>query len=489
METEKELISVENLQKELVKLRQLVKASQIINEVMEFDQLLERITTITTSIMEADRTTLYILDHEKNELWSKVAQGGVKITVPLGKGIAGSVAEKGKTLNIEDVYDNPLFDQSWDKKTGYRTKSVLCMPIHNTNGKILGVIQVLNKRQGKFIGEDVELLHSLSSIMSISIENTQLYEEIENLFNDFILNSAKAIDERDICTSGHSKRVSNYAYAIAVAINRSENERFKNVAFSSEELTMIKYSGLLHDYGKIGVREHILQKMNKLTDDRLNFIMTRFNEIALLKEVELWKQTCKKCLITPENEDFNVFKKFCFQLKQDLEFIIMKNKSGFMSDEDIERIRNIADKTYFNAEGNERRYLDDFEVLNLTVRKGNLNPEERKDMESHVTKSYEMLKEIPWPESLKKIPEVVYAHHEKLSGKGYPRELSADDISIEARILAVADIYDALTAQDRPYKPAIPHEKSVGILQDMVKYNELDKDVVQIFIDEELYIN
>ena len=445
------------LRKTFEKQETLIRVFKELSSEMELSFLLQMIIEKATEIMEADRSTCFLLDEQNKELVSKVAQGAKEIRIPLGAGIAGSVCSTGKIVNIKDAYGDERFNRDVDKKTGYKTDTILCVPMRNAEQKVIGVIQVLNKQIGTFTSEDEELLLALASGAAIFVENAQLYEEIANLFEAILNVASKTIDDRDPCTAGHSKRVTLYAQNLARAADKAQGA-FVNVNFTADELKQLHYASVLHDFGKIGVREHVLTKGSKITTDRLEVLRLR---------LELEKRDCKE-----ENKD-----EFCLQRDSEYEFLKTLNKKGFLADEELQKLEVLK----------ERGTIDEEDFVNLSVKKGNLTESELEDMRSHAEMSLAILKEIPWPTRLSRVPDIAASHHEKLNGQGYPKGLPAEDIPIESRILAIADIYDALTAQDRPYKPAIPHDKAKNILGFMVKDGELSSDLVELFFNENCF--
>ena len=445
------------LRKTFEKQETLIRVFKELSSEMELCDLLRMIIEKSTEIMEADRSTCFLLDEQNEELFSKVAQGAKEIRIPLSAGIAGSVCRTGTIVNIKDAYSDERFNRDVDKKTGYKTKTILCVPMRNAEQKVIGVIQVLNKEVGTFTEEDEELLLALASGAAIFVENAQLYQEIANLFEAILNVASKTIDDRDPCTAGHSKRVTLYAQKLARAVDEAKGS-FVEVNFSKAELKQLHYAAVLHDFGKIGVREHVLTKGSKVTNDRLEVLRLR---------LELEKRDAKD-----DNKE-----ELCQRLDDDYEFLKGLNKKGFLAEEELERLKALQ----------ERRTIDKEDFVNLSVKKGNLTENELRDMRSHAEKSLAILNQIPWPTRLSRVPEIAGSHHEKLNGQGYPKGLPAEDIPIESRILAIADIYDALTAQDRPYKPAIPHEKAKNILGFMVKDGELSAELVELFFAENCF--
>jgi HD-GYP domain-containing protein (c-di-GMP phosphodiesterase class II) len=313
-------------------------------------------------------------------------------------------------------------------------------------GHILGVIQVLNRVDGGPFGtRDEEMLSALGSHVAVFIENAQLHESIETLFESFVRSASTAIEERDPTTSGHSKRVAKYALKLARAVHE---ERVS--VFTRARMRQLRYAALLHDFGKIGVRESVLTKRNKLADEGLELITERFRRMEL------------------EGTDAD--------LGAALKLVNHANVPGRLSDEDVAGLGALG----------EAGALTSREVECLSVARGNLTPAEWDDMRSHAGRSLHILAEMPWPEEYARVPEIAHRHHEKLDGSGYPSGLSGDDIDLDARILGIADIYDALTAEDRSYKPAIPHDRAREILLGDAEAGRLDMDLVSLFLEKAL---
>ncbi len=336
---------LESLQKENRRLASLLNVAQSLSNVMEIDELLFKIMEVVRQQLNADRCTVFLVDEERQELWSKLAHGlKNEIRFPVSQGIAGYVARTGETLNIKNAYADPRFNPEVDKKTGYKTHNLLTMPMHNKQNKIIGVFQVLNKQSGPFTDDDEELLKAISSIAASAIENAQLYDELNKSFVSFMETLSTTLDARDYITSGHSRRVTLYAVQVA-----------RLMKLSKQEVELIRYSALLHDIGKLGVPEIVLFKNKKLTE-----------------------------------EEYNIIKR-------------------------------------------------------------------------HAALSRSILKKIHFQRHLKDIPEIAASHHEKVDGSGYPLGLKGEAIPLGGRILAVCDVFDALTSR-RQYKDRMDIVKVVDIL-------------------------
>ncbi|MHC4871124.1 MAG: GAF and HD-GYP domain-containing protein [Planctomycetota bacterium] len=476
---EKGVIEDQKLKKQLETLEyENSKCLHIIQVGLELASQVELVTLFplviskVTEVMEADRSSLFLYDDKAEELWTMVAEGldTTQIRIPVDRGIAGYVTRTGKSFNIKDAYDSELFDRSIDKKTGYRTKSVLCMPMRNRNGKVLGVLQVLNKKTSPIFNEqDEDFLKLLAGQIAVYVENAALYSQIENLFENIVAAIAIAIDERDPVTAGHSRRVTYYTMEIARAMHNTKEGVFKDIEISRDELKELRYACLLHDFGKVGVPEAILQKAQRLPVNWINVIEQRLGRVYAEEVIKSRDgdnsadEFISSCLPDPSGS---------------IEFLKKLNTAGFLDDEAAAEVERLVNK----------KLLDAMEHKYFSIKKGTLTDEERDIMQSHVEKTESVLNAIPWPDDMKNVPAIAGSHHEALDGKGYPKGLGKDEIPLGGKIMAVADVYDALTAQDRPYKPAIPHEKSAGILRGMAKDNKLDSNIVEFFLTNELYI-
>ena len=491
---EKHMLEVKTELDELqVLTTKLLDVGVAISSEIDLYALLTRIIEEAKRLLKADRGTLYLVDQETDELYFHVTDAATikEIRLPIDiKSIAGYVALTMQQLNIPDVYkiekSEPYnFNKGIDRKTGYRTRSMLTVPMVNHEGRITGVVQLINKmhmdRVTSFVERDQRILMSLASQAAVAIENAQLYKEVADLFDSFVRYSSSAIDERDPATAGHSRRVAMYSTALARAMG----------GFSEQEIKELEYAAWLHDVGKIGVREHILIKENKLYPHQMGQVRERFKAIKLAMEKKCLEKKLALLRKKPDPKKIDALDKELEQelqkIGEDLKFVEKINRPGFLSDDDIKRIDRIARRRFKDADGASQPFLTTQEKKALKVRRGNLTDEERKIMNAHVESTFKILRQIPFTTKLKRVPEIASCHHEKLDGSGYPNKLKKDQICLQARILALTDIYDALTAQDRPYKPALPVEKSLDILRFEVKDGHLDPDVFDVFIKKKIY--
>jgi len=471
-------------EQEIARLHLLLETVRDLGEEPSLDLLLGRIVACASRTMNCERSSVFLLDRKRNELYSLVAQGLDlrEIRVPATAGLIGHVASTGKTLNVPDAYLDARFNKDIDRQTGFRTQTVLAMPLLDRRGEILGVIQCLNNRgpDGRpipFEKVDETLLAALGSLASVFLENAQLYRDLDALFESIVSTVSHAIDARDPCTSGHSRRVTLYSLNLARAVHDCKKPPFADISYTRERLRQLRFAGLLHDVGKIGVREYILCKADKLPLNGLALIQTRLKLLLADRRADLCEHAARNGR-PPDELLATLYAPLDQDVQQALGLVASLNKCGFVTDEELAMLKALQEKGWITPD----------EYTNLSVRRGNLTEAEWVDMRSHVTKSYELLLRIPWPKELGELPEVAYTHHEKRDGSGYPRKLKGDEIHFDGQIMCVADIYDALTASDRPYKKALPHEVAKRILMDEeAAKQKIMPELVDLFFDRECY--
>ncbi len=475
------------------------------------NRLLSMIVNEVRRFTRSDGGSLYIKEAE--ELSFEVAQNDTlsrrhgeqpfnPFKIPINtKSIAGYVATTGNILNIADlgkVGDDVTFSlttmREFDKNMNYQSVSMLAVPMRDHKDEIIGVIQLINALDAdgnpKPFSLDMQrLVLSLTSQAAVAISNSRFILQVKNLFESIVTYSAQAIDARSPHTAGHSDRVSELVLSLAHCINAEDNGSFSDIVFNEEGLNELRIAALLHDIGKIGVRESVLDKSNKLTDDRLEAIENRFAFVRRdmendLKDRLLEDRSMSDAEIASLKTD-NTAKLAI--LDEDLALIEKLNIPKYYTDEDEVQLRSIAEKTYRDINGDEQPFLTEYELTNLLVRKGNLTSDERKEIESHVVHTLKILEKIPFTEEFRNIPAIAATHHEMLNGSGYPKGLTAEAIPLQARMLAIADIFDALTAKDRPYKPPLPLPVTIKILREEAGNGRLDTDLVELFIEREAY--
>ena len=488
----------------------------------DIEKLLDLILTKTRHLAKADAGSLYLKEgdnHLRFVLTQNIStdwSGKKDILLEIKENsISGYTAKISKPFNLLDVHSISksfpfTYNISFDKNTGYRTKSMVTMPMFNNNGEVLGVIQLINKRKdydqkvpGKKLDEDqiipfdikdIEFLDDLASQAAIALENAKLYQDIRHMFEGFVKASIVAIEAKDPVTHGHSERVAELTVAMAKTINDINEGPFANIHFTDKDLLQIRYASLLHDFGKVSVNEEVLTKSKKLFPFELENLKSRYKFIRKSIENDYHKD-CLDFINTNGIEKYNeakagleeAFQKKLKEIDETIEILIKSNEPTVLEESCSDKIDKLSHSVYKDKEGQETPYLTERESTALSIKRGSLSESERLEIESHVKHSYEFLVRIPWTKDLSRVPEIAYAHHEKLNGRGYPNHKIAENIPIESQIMGITDIFDALTAQDRPYKPALPLQKALNILKMDADNNALNKDLVNLFESKEVY--
>jgi HD-GYP domain-containing protein (c-di-GMP phosphodiesterase class II) len=490
------------------------------------NKLLDYILRQLRQISRAAAGTLYLLEKDPKtgdqKMRFKITQNDSnprdysEFVMPLSKkGVSGYVASTGTVLNLEDAYMIPAemeygFNIEYDKSTGYRSKSMLTVPMQDHKGEILGVVQLINRKNDwaariktpedveKYVipfSRDIEpVVLSLASQAAVSLENNLLYQEIETLFEGFVKASVQAIESRDPTTSGHSNRVALYTVGLARAVDRVDGGAYAGVHFTSEHLKEIRYASLLHDFGKVGVRENVLVKAKKLYPQQMDIVKLRFGYIQKAMLYGLMKERFES-LLSGGPDGYAAMREeldrkeanYMAEIERYLLNVATANEPSVLAEEPARILEEIHGKSFLEQGGPAVPFLTDDEYLKLSIKKGSLDESERKEIESHVTHTFLFLRTIPWTKEMQNIPTIAYGHHEKLGGDGYPRGIHSPDIPIQTRMMTVSDIFDALTASDRPYKRAVPAQKALDILNIEVKEKKLDADLVGIFIESKIW--
>ena len=407
-----------------------------------------------------------------------------------------------RTVNIPDAYDAEGFDfsgtQKFDQSTGYHSTSFLTVPLKNHEGDIIGVLQLLNARDeetGDIIAFDDEAQHlteSLASQAAIALTNRRLIDDLKQLLESLIQLVATAIDEKSPYTGGHCKRVPVLTMMLADAASRTAEGPLKEFSMDEDDRYELEIAAWLHDCGKITTPEYVVDKATKLETiyDRIETVDTRFEILKRDAEIAMLKQKLSAHEKGESIDELALQQKYrdtVRQLDDDLDFLHISNTGGeYMSEQDIARVREIGRRRW-RYHGNELPLLSNNEVYNLTVVKGTLTPEEREVINNHIVATIKMLETLPFPKHLRHVPEYAGGHHEKMDGTGYPRGLTREQMSVQARIMAIADIFEALTAKDRPYKEGKKLSEALQILSRMKQENHIDPDLFDIFIKERIF--
>jgi len=428
--------------------------------------------------------------------------------------ISGYVAIHGHEVNIEDVYniqDKPYqFNPIFDHVTGYRCQSLLALPIFNHQREIIGVLQFINhtKQPGVHLSshsvtkesvipfdKDVcPLLRALASQSAIAIENRRLIESIHRLFEGFVQASVTAIEQRDPTTSGHSFRVADLSIALASCLNNSNLKQYRYQRLNQKDLRQLKYAALLHDFGKVGVKESVLTKAKKLTDHQLDIIKyrIRLTQQTLLRqraeiELKLFTEMASANSHSTLRQQEAIQRQIA-QLEQFWLDILQANEPSVLPESTSDTLQQIHAYQAVDDTGVLTPLINKEELLALSIPKGSLTLEEMDEIRSHVIHTETFLKQIPWTQELQDIPHIAGAHHEKIDGSGYPRGLTGQQIPLASQIMTVCDIYDALTASDRPYKNALPDDIAFKILLNEAEKDQLNGDLVKLFIESKVYL-
>ncbi|NWH03460.1 HD-GYP domain-containing protein [Desulfobacter latus] len=519
-------------QEQIENIKKLSEVGMALSVEKDMNRLFEMILNEARRFCRAEAGTLYILDREKQSLKFEVCQND-RINIgmedqgqppiqlpdvplyinnqPNHSNVSSHAALNKSIVNLPDIYN--LADKveyrdlsfkgtmKYDRITGFQTRSMLVIPMKNHEDRIIGVLQLINARDeetGEIIPFSEEILGIVSSLASqaaVALTNTQLISELKALLHAFIKSIATAIDEKSAYTGGHIRRVVELTRMMAEDINASKSEAFKDVCLSEAQLEELHMAAWMHDVGKITTPEFVMDKSTKLETifDRIDLVKTRFE---LIKEgvknkyaEEMVKFAVSRRRSPGMFEQLEMARdKKILEIQNDFEFIEYCNDAkDHMSDENIERIKDIGRKTYM-LNGEEHPFLTKNEIRNLCIRKGTLTESERKQIENHAKMTFDIISQLPFPENLAHVAEYAASHHEKLDGSGYPQGLDSDTLPLQSRIIAIADIFEALTAKDRPYKTPMPLSQSLKILEFMKKDNHIDSDILELFIKNRRFL-
>ncbi|MDP3909627.1 MAG: HD domain-containing phosphohydrolase [Gemmatimonadales bacterium] len=488
--------------------------------------LLDLILTQARRITQSDAGSLYLVERSDQgvrrlrfrlaQTFSKPEAPLVEFTIPVDRtSLAGYCAVTGDPLVIDDAYFLPpdveyTINRSFDERYGYRSKSMLVIPMKDHQEEIIGVLQLINRKRTldavlttpadverqvvPYSKRTVELVTALAGQAAVAIENSRLYEDIERLFEGFVLAAVHAIEQRDPTTYGHSGRVAGMTVGLAEVVDRASDGPYRSIKFTREQVREIRYAALLHDFGKVGVREQVLVKAKKLYPSDLSLVRHRHAFIRRTAEREFWRKRAEYL----ETHGKTGYKDFIGELEaahaaelkdldRFLEVVMQANEPSILPAGSFDELQAWGQRSYLGFDGAMEPFLSPDEMRYLTIRKGSLDDAERHEIESHVTHTFQFLQRIPWTRELQQIPLIAYGHHEKMDGRGYPRRIGAEAIPIQTRMMTISDIYDALTAQDRPYKRAVSLERALDILSQEVKEGQLDSDLFGLFVDGRVF--
>ncbi|HET8771443.1 MAG TPA: HD domain-containing phosphohydrolase [Gemmatimonadaceae bacterium] len=512
-------------------LRELSRVGAALSTERNLDALLGMILSEALRISSSDAGSLYLVESTSEHdggataaaLSFKLSQNltlpdlpFTEITIPIDHtSLAGYVAATGDPLMIADAYLLPehvsyRLNRSFDEKFGYRTKSMLVLPMRTQRDEVVGVLQLINRKRDpaarldtpEAVREQVvafdlrtaDLVSALAAQAAVAIENSRLHEDIEKLFEGFVTAAVTAIESRDPTTSGHSFRVATLTTTLAEAVDTDSTGPYRTITFNREQMRELRYAGLLHDFGKVGVREQVLVKQKKLYNHDLAIVRHRFHYLLQQSELEFERERAEHLLAHGSRDyaDTVAYLDAIRRTRRDeltrwLDAVVRANEPTILPEGTFTELEEIHAQTYVDFDGVERPLLSDDELRFLMINKGNLDPRERREIESHVTHTYRFLEQIPWTRELKGIPQIAFGHHEKLDGTGYPRGVRETEISVQTRMMTISDIYDALTATDRPYKRAVSTERAIDILFDEAKVGLIDAHLLRTFVDAKVF--
>ncbi len=497
----------------------LITLGSALNAEREPGRLLAMILEYAREFTHADAGTLYLVEGDRERLVFKISHNDSvsadlsEFSFPVtAQSIVGSAVLRGKTVRVDDLYadDDPAatmppwsHDRSFDQRFGYQTRSMLTVPMITPDARVLGVIQLINARRDRaplrsaedfaqrviaFSDEDEVLCEALAAQGAVALDNARLYAEIQALFEGFVRASVHAIEQRDPTTSGHSQRVADLTCALARAADGAASGPYRDLHFSREQIREIEYAGLLHDFGKVGVREEVLIKAKKLFPPQLALLRARFAHMRTALRVRLLEQQLERVRSGRDDGDLLLAHAIeLARLDEAVATVLAANEPTILPQAVSTKLAEIAGMAFVDDAGTTVRPIGHDDLLALTVRRGSLTATERTEIQQHVTHTYNFLVRIPWGRGLQGVPEIAGKHHEYLDGTGYPSQISAPTIPLQARMMTVADIFDALTASDRPYKRAVPVPQALEILRGEAGAGKVDKDALDLFIDAKVF--
>ena len=514
------------------RLRYLSQVGLALSAERDIENLLKMILSTSRELTASDGGTLYILEKGANGeklLFFRASQNdSIVVDTNMSfavsrSSLAGYAALTGNILRFDDVYHLPedapyKFNPVFDSEHNYRTQSVLVVPLKDHNLEVIGVLQLINRKRHRetllrdpvtvqqevipFDDEMTELAATLASQAAVALNNTLLLREIEHLFESFVVAASSAIEDRDPTTSGHSRRVTNLTLALARAISENSEGPFADVRFTPAQTKELRYAALLHDFGKIGVRENVLVKSHKIEPVHFESILNRvvaaraqWQTETARAQVGLWRD---QSLTDEEKERASAaldaeLKQKTARLDRDTELLNLLNDpaadriSEQVWQEAVETTQRLTQLQFCVSDDRLLPLLQPEEAAALQVQRGTLTPDEFRQIQDHAQMSYEFLQQIPWTSSLENVPIIARSHHERSDGSGYPQGLRAQEIPLGARLMAISDVYDALTASDRPYKRAMTPQRALQILEIEAEHGKLDPDALAIFKQHEIW--
>jgi HD-GYP domain-containing protein (c-di-GMP phosphodiesterase class II) len=474
-------------------------------------------------LTNSDGASVYTVEKDGRlyfRVWQNTSTGNGQNdqAVPVSKNsIASFVAKTGELLVIDDAYriapDKPYrFLSDFDSRSNYVTRSLLTVPLTNKAEEVVGVLQLINRKRDSdvclkskadvdsqvlpFDQSSEQVALALAGQAGVALENARLHKDIENVFEGFVNASVTAIESRDPSTAGHSFRVAALTEKLAIMADRTDRYGLKKTHFTREQLKELRYAALLHDFGKVGVREHVLLKAKKLYPRQLELIQQRFRLARLsvreagyrqLVNLQREKQFDHDSFETQYRQLQVRIRQELAQLDSYMQLILQANEPSVLDSEASAELQKLHAVRFMDDQEQSLPLIEPYEFDSLSLSRGSLRPEERQEIESHVSHTYAFLKLIPWTRDFAALPDIAHAHHEKMDGTGYPRGLTAEEIPVQSRMMTIADIYDALTAADRPYKQAVPVERALTILQSEADAGKLDPDLLALFLDARVY--
>jgi len=504
-------------------LKRILEVGRALASEKDLDTLFDLILSHARSLTNSDGASIYTRDDDGKiflRYWQNASIGHAAAPqkIPVGDdSAAGCVARNGETLDIPDAYAIPenspyKFNPASDQKICYHTQSILTVPMKNKADEVVGVLQLINRKKDPqarlktekdchrcvmpFDESDRQVAEALAGQAGVALENSILYADIEKLFEGFIRASVHAIESRDPTTAGHSFRVAEFTERLARAVDHTDLHNLKEISFTKDELREIRYASLLHDFGKVGVKEDVLVKAKKLYPYQMEEVQQRIK----LARVSVQRKAFAQMVALHDNQKLSSKDRTSKRqqlelwlanqltsLDQYLQIVVTANEPAVSHAEVSSDLEKVINFRFPNENDEPVALLNEFEFADLSLAKGSLNSDERKEIESHVSHTFDFLSLIPWTKNLANLPGIAYGHHEKLDGSGYPRGLAASEISIGARMMTISDIYDALTAMDRPYKKALPVERALDILGYEAKEGKIDTGLLDIFIQSRAF--